>query len=115
MLRTGVMTDIRTGRPLEIKPDERKGQAQGRFTRSILDASEMAESLHQNNAVLKVFLKQYDARLKELADADPILRTLEASIGEIRDILEVIPLLRERQAMRILGPQLANLVEEEKK
>ena len=116
MLRSSVQTDIRTGQPLEVnKEDLRKAQAQGRFTRSILDASEMAVALHQNNAVLKIFLKQYDARLKELAETDPkgICQTLEASINEIRDVLEVLPLLRERQAMRILGPQLASLIEDE--
>jgi len=43
---------------------------------------------------LKVFLKQYTARLEELAATDPkgICQTLEASIGEIRNILEVLPL-----------------------
>ncbi|MGA2159834.1 MAG: hypothetical protein ABSG90_11535 [Dehalococcoidia bacterium] len=115
MLRGGVQTDIRTGRPVEFKPDQRKGQVQERFTRSLLDASDMAVALHQNNAVLKVFLKQYTARLEELAATDPkgICQTLEASIGEIRNILEVLPLLRERQAMRVLGPQLASLIEKE--
>ncbi len=116
MLRPGIQTDIRTGRPVEVsREDVRKAQAQQRFTRSILDASEMSAVLHQNNAVLKIFLKQYDARLKELADTDPkgICQTLEASINEIRSVLEVLPLLRERQAMRVLGPQLASLIENE--
>jgi hypothetical protein len=114
MLRaTGVKTDIKTGRPLENQPDLRKGQAQERYTRSLLDASEMAVALHQNNAVLKVFITQYAARLEELAQNDPICKTLEASINEIRNILEVLPILRERQAMRVLGPQLASLVENE--
>ncbi len=116
MLRsTGVDTDIRTGRPVENREDIRKSRAQQRFTRSILDASEMAVALHQNNAVLKIFIKQYDARLKELAETDPkgICQTLEASINEIRDVLEVLPLIRERAAMQVLGLQLASLIENE--
>lgn len=115
MLRsTGVKTDIVSGRPVEVnKADLRKAQAQERFTRSILDASDMAASLHQNNAVLKVWLTQYDARLKELADNDPVCQAMEAPIDEIRSTLEVLPLLRERQAMRVLGPQLSSLVEDE--
>ena len=116
MLRaSGVKTDIKTGRPVENQPDLKKGQAQERYTRSLLDASEMAVALHQNNAVLKIFLKQYTARLKELAETDPkgICQTLEASIYEIRNVLEVLPILRERAAMRVLGPQLASLIEDE--
>ena len=114
MLRSSVQTDIRTGRPVEVsREDVRKARAQERFTRSILDASEMAVALHQNNAVLKIFIKQYGARLKELAEADPICQTLEASIGEIRNVMEVLPLIREQAALRVLGPQLASLVEDE--
>lgn len=116
MLRPGIQTDIRTGRPVEVSTeDARKSRAQEQFKRSILDASDMAVALHQNNAVLKIFIKQYDARLKELAETDPkgICQTLEASIYEIRNVLEVLPILRERAAMRVLGPQLASLVEDE--
>ena len=116
MLRAGIQTDIRTGRPVEVSSeDARKSRAQEQFKRSILDASDMAVALHQNNAVLKIFIKQYDARLKELAETDPkgICQTLEASINEIRNVLEVLPLLRERRAMMVLGPQLASLVENE--
>ena len=101
---------------MEVNPEDvRKARARQRFTHSLLDAGEMAAALHQNNAVLKIFLKQYDARLKELAETDPkgICQTLEASIGEIRNVLEVLPLLRERAAMRVLGPQLASLIEDE--
>jgi hypothetical protein len=117
MLRsTGVDTDIVTGRPVEVnKADLIKSRAQERFKRSILGASEMAEALHQNNAVLKIFLKQYTARLKELAETDPkgICQTLEASIGEIRNVMEVLPLLREQAALRVLGPNLVTLIEDE--
>ena len=114
MLRSGVQTDIRTGRPVEVnKEDVRKARAQEQFTRSILEASEMSASLHQNNAVLKVWLIKYDARLKELADNDPALQAMEAPIDEIRSTLEVLPLLRERRAMRVVGPQLASIVIDE--
>ena len=101
---------------MEANPEDvRKARAQQRFTRSLLDAGEMSVALHQNNAVLKIFLKQYDARLKELAETDPkgICQTLEVSINEIRNVLEVLPLLREQAAMRVLGPQLASMVEDE--
>lgn len=115
MLRsTGVSTDIVTGRPVDNKEELRRSRAAQRFTQSLLDASEMSVTLHQNNAVLKVFLKQYIARLKKLADTDPkgICQTLEASINEIRNVMEVLPLIREQAALKVLGPQLVGLIEE---
>ena len=114
MLRSSVQTDIRTGRPVEVnKEDLRKAQAQGRFTRSILDASEMSVALHQNNAPLKKFIERYSARLEELAKNDPSCQAMADFIGDIRNVLEVLPLLREQAALKVLGPQLASLIEDE--
>jgi hypothetical protein len=110
---SGVETDIRTGRPMERKPVSRQAVAQERLKRAILNASEMAADLHQNNALLKKLIEQYAERIQELTKADPVCQTLGAFIDEIIATIEWRPILAEREALRVAGPQLANLYEKE--
>ena len=114
MLRSsGTHTDIRTGRPVEPQPQAKQDKATRRYRQTLADAAKMSAALHEDPTPLGVFVKQYAARMQELAQADPICQTLEASINEIRNILEVRPVLAQKAAMRLLGPQLANMVDQE--
>jgi hypothetical protein len=99
---------------MERQPEvARKNRAQQRFNRALLDASDMAAAIHQNNALLKVLVQQLIDRRDELAAPDPTCKGLMAAISEVRNILEVIPLLREHDALKALGPQLYNIVNKE--
>ena len=110
----GTDVNMRTGKPMTPpKPEERAAKIRGRFEAAVQDAWNISAELHQNSAVLKIFLVQYMKRLMELGDSDPILKALEAPIRAIRETLEVRPVMAEREALRRLGPQLAALVEEE--
>lgn len=111
---SGVDVDMVTGRPAVAKPFLVKDKARARLRNAIGDAMGISADLHQNNGVLKIYLEQYSKRLQELAQNDPICQALEAPIRAIRDKLEVAPVLAERQALRIMGPNLAALAEEEK-
>ena len=109
---SGVDVDIRTGRPMVRQPNVAQDKARARFSHAVESAMGISADLHQNNSVLKIFLEQYRNRLADLAKEDPVCRALEAPIRALRDKLEVAPVLAEREALRILGPNLAALTEE---
>ena len=108
---SGVEIDFGTGRPRE----PRKAGVQGskirqRLNNALVDAWTLGAELHQNRQVLKVWLEQYRARLLELAQNDPVCKALEAPINSLRVTLEFKPLLAEKVALRVMGPQLASLI-----
>ena len=94
------------------KPEELRAKVMNRFEAAVQDAWAISAELHENKAVLRIFLEKFRDRLVELADNDTICQALEAPIRAIRETLEVKPVMAEREAIRRLGPQLARLISE---
>jgi len=111
---SGVEVDFGTGRPREpVKADVQASKAKARLNNALVNAWFLGEELHQNSPLLKVWLEQYRDRLLELAQDDPVLTALEVPIRKLRETLEFKPLLAEKVALRVLGPQLAGIIADE--
>jgi hypothetical protein len=109
----GVAVDMATGKPIIPRPTLIQNKARERFQNAVSEAWDISLELHQNSAVLKVFVREYQNRLMELANADPVCKALMASMAALRFKLEKAPLLAEAEALRVLGHNLAGLAQEE--
>lgn len=110
----GADVDLRTGKPIvPPKPEDRINKSRARYIHAVQNALQVSEELHQNNRVLKIILERATARARELLARDEIFQGIMAPAAAIRNDLELIPILAEKEVLRQMGPQLAALVEPE--
>jgi hypothetical protein len=74
------------------------------------NAWDLAQELQAGSPVVRILFDRYRTRLMEIAKDDPELKSIEGMIRAIREELELIPRLAEAEALKLLGPQLANFI-----
>jgi len=104
-LPTGADVSIATGLPFDGPTPESKAKAARKFHDSLHESYALAAEL-QGSSLARAVFQQYQARLVVLASHDPVCATLEKIIVAWRNDLEVAPLLAEKEALRVLGPQI---------
>ncbi|MDI6752764.1 MAG: hypothetical protein QME78_00030 [Thermodesulfobacteriota bacterium] len=107
----GIDVDMVTGRPQPKTPETRAAAAKNYYRETVQETLALSAEL-RGSPVLKVLLDQYQARLVFLASQDPECRALEGIVRTIRHRLEVAPLEAEKLVRRVMGPQLAQFIEE---
>ena len=104
-LPTGADVSIATGLPFDGPSPGSKARAARKFHDSLHESYSLAAEL-QGSSLAKAVFEQYQARLVTLASQDPVCLTLARIITAWRNDLEVAPLLAEKEALRVLGPQI---------
>jgi hypothetical protein len=101
----GVETDIATGLPRVINrtPDERAADAQAKMAEAIHAAITLQQEL-ATSPVLGILLAQFNERLTELANNDPICQTILNTLIKMRHTIEVVPTHAQRRFREVLGP-----------
>lgn len=112
MLEGGIDTDIRTNLPLAMEHQAKADKATMGFRNATLKAMDLAAELQKGSPVMAILARQYSQRLDHLAQNDPECQGIEKLIQAIRTDLEIRPRLAEERMLHIVGPQLANFIEE---
>jgi len=110
IMGSGSTIDIINRRPSQEEILTQQGiRAKRRLDKTMQEAREIAGELHGGSPVLRIFLERYRDRMVKLAEEDLECKTLKGVIESLRFKLEFAPALAEREALRILGPQLARM------
>lgn len=112
MAAGGYDVDMTTGLPREHPETFTKQRARLRYEESLEVALALASDLRTNSQVLVEVFRAYSERLRELSGNDPICRAFERIIGAWRKDLEIAPALAEKQARKVLGSQMDQIVQE---
>jgi len=109
----GTDVDMVTGRPTEATLSPKDQRTLRRYDEALDVALAVSNDLRVNSPLALVVFKAYRDQLVKLAKECPVCQALEKVIMGWRDDLEVAPLLAEKQARQVLGPQISNFVREE--
>lgn len=102
--------DITSMRPRQESLRRGQLRAVQRYNRALGNAWDLAQELQAGSPVVRILFDRYRTRLMEIAKDDPELKSIEGMIRAIREELELIPRLAEAEALKLLGPQLANFI-----
>jgi len=110
-LPSGAAVSISTGLPFDGPSEANK--AARKFHDALQESYNMAAELQSGSPLAREVFKQYQERLALLASQDQVCLTLEKVIRSWRHGLEVAPIMAEKEALRVMGPQMGPLMQEE--
>jgi hypothetical protein len=106
----GIEVDMETGMPKELLKSEQAHRSLKRYEESLDAAVALAADLKTNSAVIIAVFRQYIQRLVQLARGDATCQALEKLVDEWRQDLELAPAAAEKQARKLMGPKLNELM-----
>lgn len=109
----GLDVDMITGRPRPRTQEAKQDQVRNRHQETVQEAVGLAAEL-QSSPALRVLFEQCRDRLKLLASRDEVFIALARTVGALQYKLEIAPLLAEQEVLRIMGPQMASFLREER-
>ena len=109
---SGIDLDIVTGRPRQVLTrEERQGQEELKDVKAIQEAVQIS---HELPAVLVVMARLYEARLKELAKADPYLQGLDQQAAAYSLKLNMASMVSTKLRKQRFGVVLNSMTDENK-
>lgn len=111
-LPRGMDVSMVTGQPVG-GPEEKKDKVFRRFHDAMQESYNLAAEIQEGSPLAKAVFRQYQNRLIALASQDPVCQSLEKVIQAWNHALEVAPVMAEREALRVMGPQIGPLVANE--
>lgn len=108
---SGAAVSISTGLPFDSPSGA--DRAARKFHDALQESYNMAAELQSGSPLAREVFKQYQERLVILASQDPVCLALEKVIRSWRHNLEVAPINAEKEALRVMGPQMGPLMQEE--
>jgi hypothetical protein len=108
----GLDVDMVTGLPRVKDPEVKKAEAQCRYEEAANKALSLVAELKNGSPGFQIAVRKYLERLIQLARKDRFCQAYESIILAYRHELEVAPLLAHNHVRRVVGPQLAEFVEE---
>ena len=102
--------DITTMRPRQQTLRRQQLRAVQRYNRALGDAWDLSQELQAGSQIVRILFEKYRDRLIEIAKKDKELKTYSDMILALREKLELLPRIAEAEALKLLGPQLANFI-----